>query len=643
LETSLIPDDPRELPDWIWCVAVRNLDTEEEWQFGPHALEGALTLLVDADLLIGHNIARFDVPMIQKLCPGWLQTKEIKMFDTLAASRLIYASNHLSRSIAFRKSAGRDAAKQEAKLPGRLLKAHSLESWGYRLGLRKDMEARGENPEEFFSKYSDKLMEYCVNDVRLNARLADYLLTEPAEKGWPLTPLNALINESHFSYLLGMQERNGVGFDEGAGVELYSKLIDIKAELTHTLREAVPPWTVLDDLFMPKRDNSKYGYKKGVAFQKSHVQEFNPGSNQQVGDRLMALYGWEPTLFTEGRKDKDGEHVEDSEQPIVNEDVLASLDFPIIPQLLEYITIKKRLGQLGDGENAWLKKVTEGGLIHGRIHATGTRTSRCSHSKPNLGQVPKVTSPYGKECRSLFTPTRPGLVMVGADAAGIQLRMLAHRMAFFDKGAFAKQLLEGDPHAAWQKLTGVFERDFQKTFTYAFLFGAGDGKLGQIMLDDWRAAYANGTTPRKPPSGASKRSLGRGAKSRLLQAVPALDALLTRCRAASKRGWIKGLDGRVIACQTEHGALNDVLQLDEAVVMKHAAVRLVDRLGADLGLRCWPLLNVHDEWQFETAPEAADGLGALMVESIVESGVELGLRIPLDGAFKVGNNWMETH
>ncbi len=314
-----------------------------------------------------------------------------------------------------------------------------------------------------------------------------------------------------------------------------------------------------------------------------------------------------------------------------------------MPKLLEYLIVAKRIGQLAEGKQAWLKHV-KSGLIHGRVDATGTRTSRCAHRRPNLGQVPRNTSPYGERCRALFRPTRHGNVMVGCDASGLELRMLAHRMAYFDGGEFGKLLLDDDrdPHSEWQKSTGIFIRDNQKTFTYAMLYGAGNEKLGVIILEDWRAALRDGlvTDPVPPPTLAE--DLGKAARGSLLSDLPALDMLLDRCKAASERGWFRALDGRILICKTAHGSLNDLLQSDGAILMKHALVHFdnEEREHADLFDY---LLNVHDEWQIETAMRDAVSFGESMVRSIVAMGPALEMRIPIDAKYKIGANWKETH
>jgi len=225
--------------------------------------------------------------------------------------------------------------------------------------------------------------------------------------------------------------------------------------------------------------------------------------------------------------------------------------------------------------------------------------------------------------------------------------MLAHCLTPWDAGAFAVLLLDGDVHEEWRCTTGLFLRENQKTFTYAFLYGAGEEKLGQIVINDWRDALRLGETTNKPPRKEFANELGKQARRKLLQNVPALDYLLRKCHEKAAQGWFTSLDCRVLACPTEHGALNDVLQSYGAVVMKHAKLGLAGELQTLLGWQhghdyAW-LLDIHDEWQVETPAERAEEFGKLAVTHITAAGVRLGVRCPLDGEFKIGNNWMETH
>ena len=644
----------------IHCIVAQDVETGDVKGFGPGEIAQGLLYISTATRLIGHNITRFDLPALERRFPEWRFKGEL--YDTFLASRLIFASNMYERSIALQRSAGRSKEAREARLPSKYLKAHSLASWGYRLQLKKStyLEKKGGAQEE----YTPELGDYCRRDVLLNTRLYKRLLEKSSQRGWDICSEESILCESQVGYIIGQQERNGIRFNTDAAVELAATLQGRREELKLELRETFHPWYAaagtqkgeceelrqltegvegLARYSMPRRSmvekpTTKRPWPvrraKDVPFTKIKLIEFNPGSTQHIAKRLTALYGWKPT------------EILDSGEVEVTKAILAGLDYPPIPQLIEYLTVNKRLGQISEGKQAWLKHVTPEGLIFGRVHPTGTRTSRMSHYRPNLAQTPKCGKPYGSECRALFSPTRAaeGWVQVGADASGIELRMLAHRMAFFDNGAFGLVLLQGDPHSDWMKLTGIYIRDNQKTFTYALLYGSGDENLGMILLYDWRSAYEQGITKKKPPTNRYARALGKAARSKLLQGLPALDMLLEKCREAHKRGWIRALDGRVLRCKTEHGALNDLLQSDAAIAMKHALV-IFDWAMSNNGHKhvFRYMLNVHDEWQFETEPSHANAVGMVACDSMRLAGEQLGIRVPLTGEYKIGNNWKECH
>lgn len=633
------------------CAAAIDLDTGEEFVARPGDLAAFTKLVERADFLAGHNIIGFDIPLMEALF-GFKLRDEVALYDTRLVSRSRYVANLLELTIRYRNFGGKKEAEREARYPKALLnpgKMHSLECWGWRIGHHKGEYLKKAGVQEVFS---EELLTYCLEDVRVNRFLIDVLQQpdrrgalqwrlppadhDPAQWGWyaPAPSLDAMLVECRFARLKYLQERNGVRFNAPAAAALAGKLSERREALTLELRtKYFPDWTTYEE-FVPKRDNKTRGYVKGVPFQKAVANTFNPGSRAQIAERLTTLYGWKPREFTE------------TGLPKVDESVLANINHPAAAAMGEYMLVTKRLGQIAEGDKAWLKLVTADGLIHGQVHATGARTNRCSHINPNMAQVPSVDSPYGPECRALFSPTRPGFIQVGCDAAGLELRMLAHRLAFWDGGAYAKIVLEGDPHSDWQKATGIYIRRNQKRLTYAYLYGAGDEMLGTIMLDDWRAAITAGITVNKPPPASAAKTLGREARAALEAKVLGLGNLKAACAVSFKRGFVRGLDGRIIPTKSEHGVLNDVLQSDGAIVMKHAHIHAYEQMVAAeiiLGRDYEILLDVHDEWQFGVAPKHADPVGQLATQAITAAGVKLGVRCPLAGEYKVGTNWQETH
>lgn len=203
--------------------------------------------------------------------------------------------------------------------------------------------------------------------------------------------------------------------------------------------------------------------------------------------------------------------------------------------------------------------------------------------------------------------------------------MLAHYMKDED---YVRTVTTGsskdgtDVHTVNQRAAGLATRDSAKTFIYAFLYGAGDSKIGSIV------------------GGGAKD--GEKLKRKFLERTPALAGLLERVRKQAAKGYVPGLDGRRIWVRSEHAALNSLLQGAGAIVMKKALCIFYDKIKANK----WPVklvANVHDEIQMETTPEFADIVGSAARMSIIEAGQFFNLRCPLDGEYKYGKSWRDTH
>jgi len=267
--------------------------------------------------------------------------------------------------------------------------------------------------------------------------------------------------------------------------------------------------------------------------------------------------------------------------------------------------------------------VKEDGRIHGEVITNGAVTGRATHRNPNVAQTPACGAPYGKECRTLFSTPRDR-VLVGVDVSGLELRMLAHFMASYDGGRYGKEVVEGDVHTANQQAAGLETRNQAKTFIYAFLYGAGNEKIGSIV--------------------GKKASHGKVLRERFLERTPAIARLVIDVQRAAKRGYLLGLDGRRLHIRSEHAALNTLLQSAGALVCKQWMVE-VDRM---LTVKQWShrvqqVAWVHDECQFECDPEIAEEFGKECVECIAKSGEAFDILLPLTGEYKIGKNWAETH
>ena len=285
-------------------------------------------------------------------------------------------------------------------------------------------------------------------------------------------------------------------------------------------------------------------------------------------------------------------------------------DIPEAQLIGEYLLVQKRIAQV----ESWVDAVEDDGRVHGYVNAIGAVTGRMTHSSPNMAQVPAGYSPYGKECRACWVVPK-GYKLVGCDASGLELRMLAHYM---DDVGYTKEILHGDIHTANQTAAGLATRDQAKTFIYAFLYGAGDAKIGTI-------------------TGGSARD-GKRLKEKFLTNTPALANLRDRVGTAANRGYLTGLDGRKLWIRSPHAALNTLLQSAGAIVMKKALTILAE-YAKIYNIQYKFVGNIHDEIQAEVREDQAQTFGWLAVECIKAAGVKLNLRCPLDGDFKIGESW----
>lgn len=440
--------------DRVHCLVLRDTETNEVevYRNKPNDLATitfgiqTLQIYVNRGLQVaGHNLIDFDIPAIQKVYPSFT-IPESQVVDTLVLSRLMFADMWDTDQ----------KLKAEGKLPGNLMNKHSLESWGHRLGCHKgDYQGdtrildEKERKRTKWDKWNPDMEEYCVQDTAVTFKLYQMFMSLGYSQ-------EAIDLEHQVKWICNRQERYGFPFDTQAAVKLYSQLTAEKLRLEQELRTSFPPkYLPKAKLFTPKRDNKAQGYMEGAVLRQVVRTEFSASNRNHIVWWLKRMYGWEPTEFG-----NDG-------KPKMDETTLASLKFPEVQKLKQYLVVDKRIAQLATGNEAWLKH-ERNGRMHGQVNTGGTVTGRATHSKPNVAQVPAVYSPFGKECRALFTAS-PGRVLVGADQSGVELRCLAHYMARWDKGEYAKIILEGDIHTANQKAAGLPTRDMAKTFIYAFL------------------------------------------------------------------------------------------------------------------------------------------------------------------------------
>lgn len=497
--------------------------------------------------IVFHNGIRFDIPCLKKLMDdGFSFDPRDCVLDTLVLARLIY-SNIKDTDVGLMRS---------GRLPKALYGSHSLKAYGYRMGELKG--TYGEQ-EDAWDKFTPEMYEYNKQDVVVTLKLFQKLMA----KGYPL---KAIQLEHDIAWVMAKQERNGFVFDKDQATKLYSELAGKRQVLYENLVSKGGSWTVYKGDKIYKRDNAKRGIKAGVPYPQYEEVTFNPNSRQHIA-KVLIDRGWEPTEMTP------------TGAPKVDEETLKTAKgIDLTEDILEYLLINKRIAQLAEGDNAWLKLMKDDPdgytRIHGSVNPNGAVTGRATHAYPNVAQVPAGRSPYGEECRSLFrVPT--GWYEAGIDASGLELRCFAHFLYPYDHGEYVNEILNGDIHTHNQKMAGLPTRDQAKTMIYCMMYGGGDGKLGEVI---------NGTAKD-----------GKALKERFFNAVPAYKELCSDIErtlitasewvgGVNKVTWRKrvhpdnsnlsithsilGLDRRVVYVRSPHSALNTLLQSAGALICK---------------------------------------------------------------------------
>tara|TARA_R110002126_G_scaffold194147_3_gene342327 strand:+ start:858 stop:2591 length:1734 start_codon:yes stop_codon:yes gene_type:complete len=564
-------------PSVIWCLVAQD-EHGKFHHFYEDTLQEGIKFLQKADRLIGHNILGYDIPVIKKLTGIDLYQSD-KIIDTLVLSRLLNPTRE---------------------------GGHSIGKWGPKLGLPKK-----DSPE--WSTFTKEMLSYCERDVDINYKLFNYLKKESLGFSKECIKL-----EHKVTHILEQQKRNGFLFNDEEAMFLASELSFKLQETENKVHETFKPIWVDDKMIKPKLKKDGKLSKQGLTeqeysdiidgtlerkpFMRKTLQEFNLGSRKQIGQRLQEL-GWKPNNFTP------------TGQAIVDENTLKKITHIKEAQLIaDFLLYQKRLAQV----HSWIDAVKDDGRVHGSVICTGAITGRMAHRGPNMAQVPAVYSPYGKECRSCWIVPK-GYKLVGIDASGLELRLLAHYMADED---YINEIINGDIHTANQQFAGLKSRDEAKTFIYALIYGAGDEKIGSIIKGN--------------------RADGKRLRERFLTGLPTLRTLKERVDRAAEKGYLKGLDGRKILLRHKHAALNTLLQGGGAIAMKKALVILEDNIRLN-SLDAKFVANIHDEWQIQVIETQAEFVGRLGVEALEKAGDHYKMRCPLTGEYKIGDSWYETH
>lgn len=594
LETDNLYDNVTK----IHCLVLYDINRDQTFTYGPDSIALGLEHLATAHVLIGHNILFYDIPVIRKLYPFYTFAAA-RIIDTLITTRLIWPKEKLYDM----------DAEQYTQVPTKLRGSASLKAWGYRLSDYK-IEFKD------FKEYSEEMLAYCIQDVSVTTKLLQHTQKQTC-------PEPALKLEHDFALAIEKQIRSGFPFDVDACLDLVDDLRTKQAVLETDLKKLFPPKKI-ETIFVPKVNNASRGYVKGQPFTKVVHEEFNPGSRQQIVDRLQTKYGWVPTKATE------------KGNPILDDDVLSALPYPEAKPLAEYMLIKKRLGQIADGNNAWLKLVNdETGCMHGDVITNGCITGRCAHRNPNMGQVPASYSDYGKECRSLFHAPE-GWTLIGVDAKALELRCLAGYLAHWDDGEYARVVTDEsiDIHVYNQKMFGVETRDIAKRLLYGIAYGCGALKAGTIIDPNEKDEIV-------------LRNLGSAAINSFMKGIPALKKLKDKiANNIAARGYLIGLDGRPLFCRSDFKGLNVLLQSSGALIMKQVVIELHKKmydLGYIYGHDWQQHAMVHDEIEISCPSNMVNILKDIALEAFPASQQFFGFRCPIDGDAKVGKTWAEVH
>jgi len=560
----------------VHCIVAIDVTTREQFIYRSDKgdLDGFRDLISEPCELIGHDILGYDVPTLERLMG--MEFGQHLLTDSLVLSRL---SN-----------------------PSRI-GGHSLKN------LSRNTEEEKTHHEDW-SVISDDMVEYCVQDVV--ATIVVYLRLIQELAGFSEESIRL---EHKVQTIVQRQVKRGWRLDTYKCYDLLAELKERKFQLEDEVYKRFKPKYKYIKQVVPKVKKDGTTSTVGLkflgdqwttvhgTFSRVDLTPFNLGSRMQIGEYLKD-FGWKPSKFT------------DKGQAIVDESVLKDVKgIPEATLIANYLLVQKRIAQISSWVEA-MDETTE--RVHGYVNTNGAVTGRMTHSSPNMAQVPSVGAEYGKDCRACWI-VKDGYKLVGCDASGLELRMLAHYM---NDEKYTHEVVDGDVHTANQHAAGLQTRPQAKTFIYAFLYGAGDAKIGSIV------------------EGTAKD--GKRLKDKFLANTPKLQVLKDNVSDASARGYLKGLDGRKVYVRSEHAALNTLLQSAGAIIMKKALI-ILDEYAKLWGIDYEFVGNIHDEFQVEVRESQSHEFGRLAVASIQAAGIQLGLRCPLDGEYKVGNNWADTH
>ena len=595
-------------PTQIFCIVAINPDNGQVFKYGPNAINDGLSLLQSAECLIGHNIIGFDNLILERL--HGVKLNEKKCYDTWIMSQVLDFNN--------------------PKLPKNKIgkTSHGLAAWGQSLNYPKiDFHD--------FDKYSDEMMRYCIQDVKLNVRVFQILM-EMATKAIEKNPLmrEGLRIEMEAAKFEAITRERGWKFDTDKAMNTLHDIMERMKQIETVIEPSLPPITKMIDKAPKKPKYTKNGHYNAVTarllseylgkkiettdthvwpadkeFQRKEIVPATLGNMTQVKEWLDSI-GWVPddwkmekTPF--GWKQGSPKLTTSSLEKLGEKGLL----------LDEWTTLRSRKGVI----EGWLRESEKDGRLHGRMWIEGTPTFRCRHEV--IANLPAVNALYGKELRELLIAD-DNMVVVGADSSGNQFRSLAH---YAKDNELTAQILEGDIHSYNANIVGT-DRRTAKTWIYAFLFGAGSTKLGQVL------------------TGVRNAQAGSKSVEAYGNAIPGLKALKDKLEAVWNQtgGWIPGLDGRKLYTPQNYQVLNYLLQGCEGVTCKAAVAYQMKKIKEE-GLRAEPRLFYHDETAWVAHPDDADRVGEILQESFREAPKSFGVTIMDGGDYVKGSSYADVH
>lgn len=677
IETTAIGPSNDPLPKRVHLLILHEVETDTRHVFREDNIRNGVRMLEEAQRVVFHNGIDFDIPVLEKT-HGLALPETTEILDTYVLASF-FESDIAERVDYDRVNREKNEKRTKTdKFPANLIGSHSLAAWGARLGYPKDdyakrMLAKGVDP---WAEYNAEMEKYCHIDVDIGAELYKSFL-DRLENSDNTLPLRI---EHTVARIMSELRRNGVYFDTNQAAkladDLRSNLPGIEAAISEAFPAIYEPdkWTpteyvgndaggerfltwqrrymrdyhcyknyfetmpdAVGAVTIPKV-NTKFGLDdvriKNAPFCKIRLAPLSPGSRVQIVRRLKRL-GWSPTEFTEAGN------------PRLDEDIMSRIseDIPAAKQIMRYLLVNKRLAQLATGKEAWIKHVAADDKIHPRINSCGTITHRATHSNPNMSQVPALRfkdgvplrgedGGWGYECRELFHAPS-GMMGVGIDLSGLELRCFGHCLEPYDNGKFINILLTSDVHAVNQEIMGLDNRTDAKRVMFATLYMAGNEKIGSLLY---------------PTLSHAKQAIkGRRIRDRLMSGITGFRRLNERLqRDAERRGALKAIDGRMLPVRNGYAALNTMFQGMGAILAKHWIVETYYAL-VDAGFKCgydgdfvlW--MWSHDEMQFFVREDLAYTVATMAKNCALAVGEKLGFKIPLESEYKIGRNWAECH